>query len=312
MRHPKVDKLAIAARTRLRGAFLAAAVLALTGCAATHIQRAEQLGSLGKAYADAVSAAGDEAMTTVVSFSLSEVKKERRGFAAGAEREKVIISEIDRLQLRQKLVNESDAQLALLSEYFSNLEAFAKQDVGASVEMATGGLTDSINALGQAIQKNPEAKAAFSDEERSAIAKLSGLVARQAHGQALARTLERDADMIGTQLKLLSKVLAQYADWIRTRNDMQLKDFYRDRIVKPFAASGDLPAGWDDDVRTYLAGRSISEQLSTAQAAGQRMERFWAGYLAGETSMAGMLAELKELQALLDAIAAYRKARAAG
>jgi hypothetical protein len=39
------------------------------------------------------------------------------------------------------------------------------------------------------------------------------------------------------------------------------------------------------------------------------MERFWAGYLAGDTSISGMVADLKEVAQLLDAVAAYRKAR---
>jgi len=137
-------------------------------------------------------------------------------------------------------------------------------------------------------------------------------VAREVHGQALARILQRDADMIGTQLKLLSKVLATYAEWIGARNDIEIKEFYRESVVKPFAATGDLPAGWDQDVRTYLRGSSLAEQLVKAQAAGQRMERFWAGYLAGDTSIAGMVAELRDVQRLLDALSAYRKAKAAG
>jgi hypothetical protein len=149
-------------------------VLALSGCAATNIQRAEQLGALGKAYADAVSAAGDEAMASTIAFSLEEIKKERKGgaFKTADDREKAIVGEIDILKKRQSLVDESDAQVALLGEYFASLEQFAKQDVGGSVETATGGLADNINKLGTAIKNNPEAKATLSDSERSAIAKL--------------------------------------------------------------------------------------------------------------------------------------------
>jgi hypothetical protein len=293
---------------------LLAACAVLAGCAATQIQRAEQLGTLGKAYADAVTAAGDEAMASTITFSLDEIRKERKGgaFATREEREKAIAAEIDRLRRRQMLVVESDAQVALLAEYFAGLEQFAKQDVAGSVEAATGGLTASINQLGSAIENNPQAKATLSEPERTAIAKLSGLVARQVHGQALARILERDAAMIGTQLKLLAKVLATYAEWIGARSDMELTEFYRENVVKPFAAPGELPSGWDRDVRAYLRGSSLAEQLVKAQAAGQRMERFWAGYLAGDTSLAGIVADLKDVQRLLDAVSAYRKARAGG
>src|SRR5436190_23470642 len=287
----------------LRCAALLVVAALLSGCAATNIQRAEQMGALGKAYADAVTAAGDEAMASTITFSLEEIRKERKGGAlrTPADREKAIASEIDILKRRQMLVDESDAQVALIGAYFASLEQFAKQDVGGSVETAASGLTDSINKLGSAIENNPEAKAKLSESERNAIAKLSGAVARQVHGQALARILERDADMIGTQLKLISKVLATYAGWIGARSEMEITELYREHVVKPFAAPGELPAGWDKDVRLYLRGSTLAEQLVKAQAAGQRMERFWAAYLAGDTSITGMVADLKEVQKLLDA-----------
>src|SRR5215467_11001338 len=65
-------------------------VVLLSGCATTNIQRAEQLGALGKAYADAVSAAGDEAMASTITFSLDEIRKERKGgaFRTPADRER--------------------------------------------------------------------------------------------------------------------------------------------------------------------------------------------------------------------------------
>jgi hypothetical protein len=97
------------------------AALVLSACAATNIQRAQQLGALGKAYSDAVSAAGDEAMASTTTFSLDEIRQERRGgaFATPGDREKAINDEIDRLRKRQMLVDESNAQVALLGEYFS-------------------------------------------------------------------------------------------------------------------------------------------------------------------------------------------------
>jgi hypothetical protein len=308
------DRRASRAREALGRAILLVAVAVLSGCAGTNIQRAEQLGTLGKVYADAVTAAGDEALVSVTAFSLEEIRKERKGgaFRTPEDREKAINDEIDRLKKRQMLVADSHAQVALLGEYFASLQQFAKQDVAGSVETATAGLTGSINKLGIAIENNPQAKARLSEPERTAIAKLAGLVAREVHGQALARILERDATMIGTQLTLLAKVLATYTEWIGVRNDMEIEQFYRQNVVKPFTATGDLPAGWDKDVRTYLRGSDLAVQLAKAQAAGQRMERFWARYLAGDTSIGEMVANLKEVQSLLDAVSAYRKAKAGG
>ena len=38
------------------------------------------------------------------------------------------------------------------------------------------------------------------------------------------------------------------------------------------------------------------------------MERFWAGYLAGELSIRDMVTDLKDMEQLLQAISAFRKA----
>jgi hypothetical protein len=251
-------------------------------------------------------------MASSITFSLAEIRKERTGgaFPTPEDRSKAIKNQIETLEQRQQLVDTSNHLLALLAEYFDDLEQFAKQDISTPFETATGGLIDSINKVGKGVENNPKANATISSAERTALAKLSGLVARQVHGQALARVLERDAPMIGTQLKLMSKILATYSEWIRARSDVELKEFYRDRVVKPFVGTGELPESWDQDVRRYLQGTSLSEQLAKAQAAGERMERFWAGYLAGEISIRDVVADLKDMERLFQAVSAFSKARA--
>jgi hypothetical protein len=251
-------------------------------------------------------------MATTITFSLSEIQKERAGGAFSnigmEDRKKALNDQIEILDQRQRMVETSNQLLALLAEYFADLEQFAKQDISTSFETATGGLVDSINKVGSTVEKNTQAKAKISDAERSSLSKLSGLVARQVHGQALAQILDRDAVMIGTQLKLMSKILVTYSEWIRSRSDMELKKFYRDQVVKPFVATGDLPGSWDQNVRRYLQGTSLSEQLAKAKAAGDRMERFWAGYLAGEISIGDVVADLKDMERLLQEISTFNKA----
>jgi hypothetical protein len=310
----RVDPRGLPLQVCLGWALLLGMVVALSSCATTQVQRAAQVGALGKTYAEAVSLAGDEAMATSIAFSLSEIQKERAGgaFSSPEDRSKAIKDQIEILSQRQQLVTTSNQLLALLAEYFADLEQFAKQDISTSFETATGGLVDSINKVGSTVENNTQAKAKISDAERTSLSKLSGLVARQVHGQALAQILERDAVMIGTQLKLMSKILATYSEWIRSRSDMELKEFYRDRVVKPFVASGDLPGKWEQDVRRYLQGTNLSAQLAKAKAAGDRMERFWAGYLAGEISISDVVADLKDMERLLQEISAFNKAWADG
>jgi hypothetical protein len=309
----RADRRELRLRVCLGWALLLGMVMALSSCATTQGQRAAQLGALGKAYADAVADTGDEAMASSISFSLAEIRKERTGgaFPKPEDRSKALKGQIEIIEERQHLVETSNQQLALLAEYFAALEQFAKHDVAASMETLTGGLAQSINEIGKSVEDNPQAKAKISAAERASISKLSGLVARQMHGQALAQILDRDASMIGMQLKLTSKLLSTYTEWIRARSDMDLKQFYRDRVIKPFVDAGELPGKWDQDVRHYLQGKSLSEHLIKAKAAGDRMERFWAAYLAGETSIRDLIADLKDIQGLLEAVSAFRnKARA--
>lgn len=306
----RADPRGLRVRVCLGWMLLFGMAIALSSCATTQVQRAAQLGVLGKTYAEAVTLAGNEAMATSITFSLSEIQKERAGgaFSSPEDRSKAIKDQIEILSQRQQLVNTSNQLLALLAEYFADLEQFAKQDISTSFETATGGLVDSINKVGGTVENNTQAKAKISDAERTSLSKLSGMVARQVHGQALAEILERDAVMIGTQLKLMGKILATYSEWIRSRSDMELKEFYRDRVLKPFVATGDLPGKWEQDVRRYLQGTNLSAQLAEAKAAGDRMERFWAGYLAGEISISEVVADLKDMERLIQEVSAFNKA----
>ena len=125
---------------RLVRGLIVGSLIGLAGCASTQIQRAHQLGALGKAYADAVTVAGDEALASSVAFSLPEIRKERQGFACAPPKARadVLQDQIDRLQKRQALVLQSNEQVALLGEYFSDLGRFAKEDVAGPVEASMG------------------------------------------------------------------------------------------------------------------------------------------------------------------------------
>ena len=288
---------------------LIAFLLGLYGCATTQIQHAAQLGELGKAYAGAVILVGQEALDSSIDFSLSEIQKERAGggFSSEQARSQALNKQKDILRQRQQLIEKSNQLVALFAEYLSDLEQFAKKDTSSSFGTAITGLVENISNLGRSVISDDKALIGINDDERSSLSKLSGLISRQVHGQLLAHLLERDAATIGTQLRLLSKILAVYSDWIRERNDMILEDFYRTRVLGPFAGMGELPASWTKDARQYLEGMSLSDALMKATAAGDRMERFWAGYLAGRLSISEAVIDLKDIAQLLQAVSDMKK-----
>ena len=105
--------------------------------------------------------------------------------------------------------------------------------------------------------------------------------------------------------------MSTYAAWIRARSDTEFKTFYRESVVKPFVAPGSCRAGGDKDVRTYLRGVSLPEQLVKAQAAGERMGTLL-GRLSRRRDDRRMQADLARCKQPLDAVSAYRKAKAGG
>jgi hypothetical protein len=65
-----------------------------------------------------------------------------------------------------------------------------------------------------------------------AIAGLAGHIVKQAHGAAIARVLEHDAEVVGRAL-VLQELTLQAANM----NDANAR-FYRDCVLKPFVAGG--------------------------------------------------------------------------
>lgn len=304
-------------RRTVRG--IAVATIALvTGCTTVPLKQAEGIGGSGKAYAQAVRAVGEFALSDVLDYEVEQLAIEREGFPSAAERRATLKQENDLLRRRIQLVESATLQVSLVEEYFAALETLSRHDVGTPAAAATGSLLQSLDSLEVAIEKNADASPKggmrrLTPEERSDAAKLVGLVAQAAHAQVVAARLEKDAPTIGRHLRLLTLQLTVMSGWVAERQENRQTTFFALEIEAPFVdeRQARLPPDWQDKYKRYLRGATINERLKQGAEAGRTMERTWQRYLSGVQTPEEFQQSVKDMQQLVQAVAALKASRAA-
>lgn len=291
-------------------ALYAAAALVQGGCASVSVERGKDLSSAGVAYAQATAAVIDMAVDAAIDASSERQIRKRMGPATTpqerAERE-ATLKELD-----QALVENVQNYVRLkrsvgaVQAYFTGLQALAGATPAQATENAVQGLVGHVNGLNLALQGGKE----IGSEKSSAIAGIAGMFVKQAHGAALARALERDAPIIARALVLQELALRlAVGDVVASMNDANAR-FERDRVIKPYLAGG-VGQDWADDRRTAVKTRAIGtspQAVASAADAARQMQAVWGRILSGETSGAEFSLMLREVQELLTAANALKKA----
>jgi hypothetical protein len=290
----------------------------ITGCTTVPLKQAEGIGTSGKAYAQSVRAVGEYALSDVLDYEVDQLAIEREGFPTTAERQKLLKEENDLLRRRIQLVETTVLQVSLVEEYFASLEALAKFDVGTPATAATGSLLDSLDTLESTIEKTADASPKgelrkLTPAEKNAAAKLVGLVAQAAHARQVSARLESDAPTIGRHLRMLTLELTVMSGWVASRQENRQTTFFALEIEAPFVdeRQAKLPSDWQEKYKRYLRGATISERLKQGAEAGRAMERTWERYLAGTQTPEEFQQNVRDMQQLVQAVAALKAARAA-
>ena len=279
------------------------------GCASVHVERGKDVSSAGIAYSQATAAVIDLAMDAVVDVSsqrrLPLGQKPVQG--TEAEARKASLQRID-----DELIN-NVRQYAVLKRsvgavesYFAGLQALSGATPGDAAEASLKTLADRVNGVSTALG----GEARLTDERKSAIAGLGKLIVKQAHGAAVDRALERDAEVIGRALALQQITLQIAASDLKAQANEEAALFHRERVVKPYLAGG-VGQAWVDDHRTYIKAIALgnaSTALQTASQAARQMEDVWGRILSGETSGKEFALLLNDVNEALDAATALKKA----
>jgi len=298
-------------------AFAGLAIALLGGCSTTSVDRAQRLSEAGVAYSQATSVVVDEAIDASIDASSerqlrSKPRQPVTAPAAQAERAASLKTLDD--ELVDNVINYTRLKqsVAAVEAYFTALGALAGASPGDATEKAVSTLADRVNGLNNALDRGKGGGPLLSDAQKSAIASLSGAVAREIHGAAVARALERDAPVIGRALVLQQMTLQAATNDIRANLEQSGLLFYKDRVEGPYK-QGTFERGWFDDHRVAVKTRAVGsdpEAIATANAAAARVQEVWRRILSGEYSPEELTAILKDTEALLAAVNALKAANA--
>lgn len=297
--------------------FASLAIVLLGGCSTTTVDRAQSLSAAGVAYSRATSAVVDQAIDASLDASSERQlrSKPRKPVDDPAEQAKRAdqLKELDQ-ELVGNVVNYTRLKesVAAVEAYFSALGALAGASPGDATEKAVSTLADRVNGVSNVLDKGKGGGPLLSDAQKTAIASLSKAVAKEVHGAAVARALERDAPVIGRALVLQQMTLQAASNDIRANLDQAGQLFYNERVEGPYKR-GAMDRGWIDNHRVAVktkAASSDSEAIAKANAAAAQVETVWRPILSGEYSPAELTAVLKDTEELLAAVNALKAANA--
>lgn len=279
-------------------------VLLISGCATHTINQSRDLSASGIAYTEAVDKLLDTTIDKIIDFDNEELKKSRRGSNLRemiAEKNKAItdiLAEIERFR----------AQTKLLKIYFLNLQALSdstvKNDAGGAVKL----LSDNISNLNKTLG-DQGGKLSLTEEQKTQIGALGGLVASTMHAAKINNALQRDAEVIGIYLALQENQLNNITDILKDRFSARNDLFLNEKVIGPYVDKNQsLGTAWGKNRKQWFKTQFIGQQLNTAKNAAQQLRGIWVDILQGRTdvnSLSVLISDINEfvitVQALEDA-----------
>jgi hypothetical protein len=285
-------------------------LLLASGCAGVNVQRGKDLSTAGVAYTKATSAVVDATIDAMIDSESEALVRSYEGPNA-PKPDPTRLDKLNGLAIKNTATFlKMKASLAAVQAYFEGLQALVNDDSSTGAATAVGQLADHVNSLNRVLEGDPEAKDKISADQKSALSGLAKLVVDQVHGAKVAEALRRDAPVIGEALAFQAAILDNSALIIGNNLKQKANVFYVDRVRAPFAA-GKIGASWVDDRRTYIRGAAtgeVADSLKTAREASKQMTKAWEKVLSGTYDLSEMTTSIEELNDLLAAADALKKA----
>ena len=278
-------------------------ILLISGCATPSIQQGKDLSASGIAYTEAVDSLLDTATDRVIDFDTAELKRTRRGsdLRGMITQKNVAVADV----LTE--IGKFRAQTKLLKTYFLNLQALADSPVKDDAGGAVKSLSDSISKLNKALG-GKDGKEIVTEDQKTQISALGGLVANTIHAAKIKRALTRDAETIGIYLALqenqLENITGILQDRFLARNDL----FLNEKVIAPYVNKNrSLGARWAKNRKQWFKTQFVSQQLVTAKEAAKQLRGVWADILQGKTdinSLSVLISDVNEFVATVQALEA--------
>lgn len=286
----------------------------VAGCATTNVDRARDISTAGIRYAQTTSAAVDVAIDSIIDAD-SEAQVRSKPRPTNLEAPSVRKERLKKLDddLIGSVVHYANLRRSIgaLEAYFHALQVLADGSQADATQAAVSTLADRVNSLNSALEQGRlDVKPVLTDAQKSALAGLSQIVAKQVHGAVVGRALERDAPVIGRALLLQHQVLTAAESDIANKITEANNRFYVDRVLGPYQKAA-VDATWVDDRRTYIKAKALGLTLDTVrsvQSASAQMELVWNKILSGNVNSGEISNTLRETDELLAAVVALKAA----
>ena len=284
---------------------LSGLILLLSGCISSSqkIQYGRDLSTSGIRYAKAVNGLLDVTIDRVIDFDSSEAIRIRKRADESTLKQK--IQERDSLQL--DLLNELNSfrrYTQQLKVYFLNLQALANSPVQAESGSAVRELSESVRNANNEIRSNSSIR--LSEEEMDGIAALSQSVAKGVHAAKIDAALRRDAKVIGEQLLLHEKLLANLTGMLTDRTEIESDEFRNTRVTGPYINKKvEIGDQGKKDRKRWLKSQFTSESLNKAKEAARQLRTVWEQILQGRSdpgSITLLLQDINEFVLIINEI----------
>lgn len=302
----------------LRAAFCVTVFALLAACASTaRVESAKGLAATGKQYTAAMDALAATALERRLDRGVRDLNTIRdAGPATTKILEDALAQRTQNARIFAEQIGLYRAQLQVLTAYFEALDALASVNVKAPYEEAVAGAAGDLSALGAALGSTG---LSLTDGQQQALGTLAGLVAEQAHARVVVAALKRDAAVIARQLALQKEAVKLFVNVLGTETDSRLAEIEVNDVRRPYVAQASadpkpaLPAGWANAWKGIVRERALAQEAQTAITLTAGVETAWTDYLQGKVEAAALVADLKRLQAVIDALGKVRdKGGAAG
>lgn len=283
-------------------------VISLAGCTSATIQRAQDISTAGKAYAQASENLMDAAMNAAIDAdSFTKVAtKVRGGTQPPTEQADQLAKELEEsnagLVVTLARYQQLRTSFVTLGAYFVALQELAANPQSHATASAVASLADRAREINAVLAK--DGKLVLPSAEINSLNGLSKLVADQVHGVVVAAALRRDASTIGRTLAISKKAVQLAETDVRDYLTLKQDAFYRDYVQKPYVVQS-IGDQWVEDRREYLKAAALgkaSDAISKAEAASKQMQKTWEKMLSGDFSTAELHKMLGEINQLLGAV----------
>ena len=296
--------------TVMRASFVTVFVigLGLAGCAGPTqtVRQGAGLCAAGIQYTEALDALLEVTITSVIDYDSDELIRLRR--YADPNDLRTFLDDRDKALIEQvKTLETFRGHSQRLRTYFTCLQSLAEAKIQDSAAAAVGDLSGSIAAANESLKTSNHLD--LTENERTQLSQLGGLIAKSVHAQAVQAALRRDAAVIAEQLMLHEKLMEKLRGILEDRYAGQMDTVWNQKVRKPYVSvAKPIGSEWKTDRVRWIRSSFCLGELTRAEEAVRQMRFVWMGILEGRQNVESLQSALNDIHDFTQTVQALHEA----